>query len=353
MADAIGALGLSLLSAFCWGTWSNTAKAAKNVPFPLFYLDYSIGVVLVSALAFLSVGERQFFTDAIDGWEMRVVAALCAGCLFNVGNVLLVIGIALAGLAVAFPVGIGLALVLGTMITFAVDNQGDPLYLFAGVAAALAAILVQVAAKAQHQRDLALAHTSGERSLFTGDGGGGGKGGGGHDGVSSNPGRSGIWVCMAAGGLIACFPPLSAYAMKTHTDGSCNGCLTPFGLTYLFSVSVFLSSFVLCKALMLRPVTGDRTDFRSFAQLSWSDHGWGVLGGALWALGTVANLMSGSQLGVALSYAIGQSAPMVATAWGVFYYKEFEGARSKTKALIASCFALFLLAISLVAMSKE
>ena len=170
-----GALLLALLSLCCWGSWSNAAKAAAHLPFPHFYLDFAIGVWLSACLAFITVGERHFYHDNPDGGSGRIVAGLAAGAVFNVANVLLVAGVQLAGLAVAFPVGIGTALVLGTLLTYAIDRRSTtPALLFLGVCAAFIAILLLVRADRERPRKPA------------------GCGGGGSSTAASNPieGRS-------------------------------------------------------------------------------------------------------------------------------------------------------------------
>jgi glucose uptake protein len=78
-------------------------------------------------------------------------------------------------------------------------------------------------------------------------------------------------------------------------------------------------------------------------------HVLGLLGGAIWATGTVFNLVAANFTGVAISYSIGQSAPMVAALWGIFVWKEFAGANQRAKAFLALMFIFYFLAILLIA----
>ena len=162
----------------------------------------------------------------------------------------------------------------------------------------------------------------------------------------------GVAICMAAGVLMSLWSPLSAFSMATDADGHCAGCLTPYASFFVFATAVLLSTPAICKVLMVCPLVGDPSTFSAFASLSLDEHVCGLLGGALWAFGTLCNLVSGAEIGLALSYAIGQSAPMVATAWGVFYYREFVGADAATTRLVVSMAYMYTLAIALTALSR-
>ena len=254
----------SLLSLACWGSWSNTVKASPHIPFALYYLDFSIGLFAVAVVAFLALGGMVFNDGETSGCTLKVLAAVGAGTLFNVANVLLVIGIQLAGLAVAFPVGIGLALVLGTVLTFIIDPHGNnPWPLFAGVALAFAAILCQVKAKMAMDenllgekaptigpsvREVAQAPADDSTRLVEPRSA---------TGVSSQ--QKALAVCVCCGLLMSLWSPLSAYAMSTSNEGyagmwECS--LTPYSLYLLFTCAVLASSVPICKLLMDRSGAG-------------------------------------------------------------------------------------------------
>lgn len=216
-------LGLALLSLACWGSWSNTAKASGKLPFPIFYLDFSASAFAAAALVFVTAGSGTFFHGGdTEGWPKRVAAAAAAGVVFNFANVLLVAAISIAGLVVAFPVGIGTALVLGTLLNFLQDeSQADPLLLFGGVAAAFGAICFQVAANVQHKRDLAAAPNeplasapedaaSQEPESLLAEGSGGG---------APASGQRGLLMCVVCGVLMASWSPLSTYSMDKKSSG--------------------------------------------------------------------------------------------------------------------------------------
>jgi hypothetical protein len=231
------AFALALLSMLCWGSWSNTAKAASAIPFPIFYFDFSLGAFLSGLAAFISpLNDAQVAKVGAEPTELHVAAALGAGALFNVANVLLVTGIQVAGLSVAFPVGIGTALVLGTLLTYVTDPRGQPALLFLGVALAFVAILCQVAAHAAHKahkatvaahatRSEAESSESVEFEMMEDDGG---------VDRALKPAADSSWtqtdeasacgcfkrappgllMCCCAGGLMSLWAPLSALSMR-------------------------------------------------------------------------------------------------------------------------------------------
>ena len=269
-----GCFIFALISLACWGSWSNTAKASAHIPFAVYYLDFSIGLFAVASLAFLSVGGLVFNDGKMDsspqepaGCSLKVFAAVGAGTLFNVANVLLVVGIQLAGLAVAFPVGIGLALVLGTLLTFLIDPHGNsPGPLFTGVALAFLAILCQVKAKLALDEDLrtektptivgsvreaARAPADDSTRLVEPQAA---------SGMSKQ--QKALAVCVACGLLMSLWSPLSAYAMSTNSNGKdgyaglweCS--LTPYSTYLLFTAAALASSLLICKLLMERSGVG-------------------------------------------------------------------------------------------------
>src|SRR6186713_2245441 len=136
--------GLAILFCFitmlCWGSWANTQKlASRNWRFELFYWDYVIGILffsIISALTLGSIGDqgRSFLDDLKQADSNNIGSAFLGGIIFNAANILFSAAIAIAGMSVAFPVGIGLALVLGVILNYAVEQKGDPSILFGGVA---------------------------------------------------------------------------------------------------------------------------------------------------------------------------------------------------------------------------
>src|SRR5260370_6100541 len=148
------ALILIVLSMICWGSWCNTFKLAGKWRFELFYYDYSLGVLLaaiIAAYTFGSMGDELSFSDnLIVAGKRNMAWALAGGVVFNLANMLLVAAISVAGLAVAFPIGIGLALVVGVIWNYFLNPQGNPILLTVGVVLVVGAIIVDALAYASH-----------------------------------------------------------------------------------------------------------------------------------------------------------------------------------------------------------
>src|SRR5436305_3501028 len=145
------ALLFMFTSMFCWGSWANTMKLTPGWAFPLFYWDYVIGIILGSLLWGFTLGSHgaagiSFFSDIAHADSTHIIFALLGGAVFNVANLLLVAAIDIAGLAVAFPIGIGLALVVGVLLNYFIAPQGNPMLLFGGVALVVLAIVLDAMA---------------------------------------------------------------------------------------------------------------------------------------------------------------------------------------------------------------
>lgn len=139
---------LCVITMLCWGSWANTQKlASQEWPFQLFYWDYSVGVLLLTLVFAFTIGStgeegRSFLPDIFRASGDAIAKALLGGVVFNLANILLVVAIDIAGMAVAFPVGIGLALVIGVITNYLAAPIGDAIFLFVGVALIAVAIVI-------------------------------------------------------------------------------------------------------------------------------------------------------------------------------------------------------------------
>ena len=305
----------------CWGSWGNTQKmAAKTWRYELFYWDYVIGMFLFALILSLTMGSfgsegRPFLQDLGQASGANITSALLGGVIFNASNILLSASTALAGMAVAFPLGVGLALVLGVIINYAGAPKGDPVILFVGVALIVAAIVCNGIASGRMQ-----------------------KGAGGN----SNS-RKGIVLAMVAGVLMSFFYRFVAAAMDLdHFENPTAGMLTPYSALFILSAGVLLSNFVFNTYAMRRPFVGAPVSYREYFRGSLPTHLVGMLGGAVWCLGTAFSYIAAGKAGAAISYALGQGAPMIAAVWGVFIWKEFKGADRRTNTLLAVMFLFFI-----------
>ena len=313
------ALFLMILCMTCWGSWANTFKLAGDVRFELFYWDYALGVFIMAVILAVTMGsfyggEDAFFNNLTDATGSRIGLALVGGTIFNLANILLVGAIAIAGMAVAFPVAIGAALVIGTLLTFAVDRTGNAVMLFTGVGLAVIAVIADA---------LAYKELSGGAVQVT---------------------KKGLTVSIVSGILMGSWSPLTAASMS---DGA--GQLTPYTSLVFFTFGTLISTFLFNIYFMQKPLVGEPVSLEGYLKGKPSWHVLGLVGGFIWSIGTASNLIAGREAGFAVSYAMGQSAPMVAALWGVFVWKEFAGASSKAKTYLALMFVFYAGAIAMIA----
>ncbi len=320
------ALCLMVLTMLCWGSWANTLKFCPKYRFQLFYWDYVIGMALGAVLWGFTAGSMghaglPFLADLRQTAMGPMLYAMIGGAIFNVANLLLVAAIDVAGLAVAFPVGIGLALVIGAISNYLIKPEGNPLLLFGGVALVVVAIVLDAAAYRARE------------------------------GTAKSATGRGIVISLACGVLMGCFYPFVARALNGDGAGHAPG---PYAVTLFFMIGLLISTVPANLLLMKKPLDGsspvDGADYGR-APMGW--HLAGVLGGAIWCTGGVANfLASGAHLvGPAVSYSIGQGATMVSACWGVFVWHEFAGSPRKATTLLVLMFLCFLVGLGAVALA--
>ncbi|HVU45855.1 MAG TPA: hypothetical protein VHD85_07010 [Terracidiphilus sp.] len=320
------ALFLMVLSMCCWGSWANTLKLCPRYRFQLFYWDYAIGLFVAALVLGLTAGSHgadgtPLISDLVQTAPVLVFYAVLGGAIFNVANLLLVAAIDVAGLAVAFPVGIGLALVIGAVSNYVITPVGNPLLLFGGVALVVVAIVLDAAAYRKRETTTKAATTRG------------------------------IVLSLVAGVLMGCFYPFVARALNGLPGEQAPG---PYAVSVFFAIGLLISTVPANWLLMVKPLDGKpRVKGRDYwpAPLGW--HLAGVLGGAIWCVGGVSNFVaSGAHLvGPAVSYTIGQGATMVSACWGVFVWREFADAPAAAKKLLFFMFIFFLLGLGAVALA--
>jgi glucose uptake protein len=312
------ALVMMIAAAVCWGSWANTFKGVKNYRFELFYWDYAIGIFLIAIILALTMGSTghdasSFVNNVESADRSNIVSTLIGGAIFNLANLLLVAAIDMAGLAIAFPVSIGIALVVGVLLSYSLEQKGNPTFLGIGVICALVAVILDGKAYA---------------NLGT---------------VGRNVSRKSLITCVVSGVLMGLWNPFMTYAMTRGNS------LSPYSAAVFLTLGALLSCFIWNLYFMRHPLVGEPVSLGGFFRGSASEHLLGLLGGAIWGAGTVFSLTAGKLTGQAISYAIGQSAPMVAALWGVFAWKEFAGSGSRAKLYLGLMFVFYGLAILLVA----
>lgn len=327
-----GALILTIVSVVCWGSWANSFKGTKNYPFELFYWDYIFGVLICALLFALTLGSsgtagEPFLANLAAADPGNWVAALVAGIIFNIANVLLVAAIDIAGLAIAFPLAIGIAVVEGVVLSYALQPKGNLPLLGAGVLLAVVAVLFNARAYR------ALAGSSKAESE-----------------QASAPEKAGstglgVRVSLISGVLMGAFAPFVTRAM-THGHA-----LTPYSTVVLFALGAVLCCFPFNLALMRRPLRGAPVSFSGYWSAGARNHALGLLGGMVWGMGGSLNFVAAGFVGVPISYAIGQSAPLIAAGWGVFVWREFRGAPSAAWRALGAMALAYVAAVLLIALA--
>jgi len=320
------ALMLTILTMLCWGSWANTFKVTKEWRFELFYFDYSFGVLIaaiVAAFTFGSMGDELSFQDnlLIAGRHFMIYGVL-AGVVFNLANMLLVAAISLAGMAVAFPIGIGLAMVIGVIWNYIINPQGNPFLIFAGTVLVIGAIIVDAMAYRAH-------------SVIDGE-------------VSEDFSLKGVVIALVSGVLMGSFYPL----VELSRSGDVG--LGPYSVAFFFGIGVFFSTFIFNLYFMNLPVEGEPVGFPEYFTGRFGNHVWGILGGIIWCVGAICNFVAASgsaKVGPAVSYGLGQGATMVSAFWGIFVWKEFAGSEGRVKLLLAIMFVLFIGGLTLISMA--
>ena len=326
------AVVLCFVTMLCWGSWGNTQKlAAKSWRYELFYWDYVIGMVLFALLLAFTAGSigsegRPFLQDLGQASASSILWILLGGVIFNASNILLSASVSIAGMSVAFPLGVGLALVLGVINNYRVAVQqgsktGNVLLLIIGVALVVCAIVF-----------------NGIASSKKGEGG-----------VSKADQRKGVILALIAGVVMSFFSSFVMRAMDTANFVSpAAGKVTPYTAIVIFTVGVLLSNLLFNTIVMKKPFVGEPVSYKQYFSGNFKTHLVGVLGGCIWCLGTALSYITAEKAGPAVSYALGQGAPMVAAIWGVFIWKEFKGAKKGVYGLLIAMFCFFIAGLATI-----
>jgi glucose uptake protein len=313
-----------VVTMLCWGSWANTQRlVGAKWRFELFYWDYVFGVALTILLFALTLGSfgdsgRHFSADLAQADLRLIGSAMLGGLVFNIANILLVAAIDIAGMAVAFPVGIGLALVLGVVVNYWAEPMGNAVLLFVGVGLIVAAMIC--AALAYRIRP----------------------------GQGKHGGARGLVLSLVSGVLMGSFYRFVAAAMSTDFDHLEAGKLGPYSALVCFALGLLLSNFVINPVVMRWPFQGAPLAAADYFRGTGRDHLYGLLGGAIWALGMTLSIIAAGQAGFAISYGLGQGATLVAALWGVFIWREFRDAPAPTGRLLGLMFAGYFIGLGLI-----
>ncbi len=318
------AIVFCIITMLCWGSWANTQKLAANTwRFELFYWDYVIGILILSLILAFTLGSngsggRSFMEDISQADSSNIFSAIVGGIIFNAANILLVAAIAIAGMAVAFPVGIGLALAIGVVVNYIDNPVGNKLLLFGGVALIVIAILLNANAYRKMQ--------SGNK----------------------NPSSKGLLLSIIAGVMMGFFYKYVAASMFPDFNTPVAGKLSPYTAVVFFSGGILLSNFLFNSLLMRKPFVGAPISYADYFKGGFKNHITGILGGIIWCIGMSFSIIASGKAGPAISYGLGQGATVVAAFWGIFIWKEFRNAPKGTSVVLNIMLLLYLAGLSLI-----
>src|SRR5713226_3429761 len=187
-ATFVTALIMTVLSTICWGSFANTFKLTRNYRFELYYWDYAAGIFLISLILAFTMGSMRggdgaFLNNVRSAAPLNILWACIGGFIFNIANVMLIAGIEIVGLAIAFPISIGIALIEGVVLSYALQPKGNAALLAGGVAMAVLAVILIGMAYGQLQ--------SANRTVS----------------------RRGVVICIISGLLMGTFAPFVTRAM--------------------------------------------------------------------------------------------------------------------------------------------
>ena len=317
-----------IITMMAWGSWANTQKlASAKWRFELFYWDYVIGIVLFSFLLAITAGSsgdggRSFFEDLAQGSNANLGSAFLGGVLFNAANILLVAAITLAGMSVAFPVGIGLALVIGVIVNYIDSPVGNSGFLFGGVALIVLAMVLN----ANAYKKL----SASQNKVPT----------------------KGLVLAIVAGCLMGLFYKYVANSMFPDFTTPIDGKLSPYTAVFIFALGILGSNFLFNTVLMRKPFDGPPVSFGDYFKGGSKNHLMGVLGGIIWCLGMSFSILASDKAGPAISYGLGQGATVVAALWGIYVWKEFKGAPKGVPTLLNIMLLVYILGLALIIMAR-
>jgi len=315
-----------IVTMLCWGSWANTQKLAVSYwRFELFYWDYVIGIVILGLIFAISLGNygsegRRFIDDLKQAAETNILSAITGGIIFNAANILLCAAIAIAGMSVAFPVGIGLALVIGVIVNYIDHPLGNKVLLFGGVTLIVLAILLNAFAFRKMQ--------SGNKS----------------------PSSKGLILSILSGVLMGLFYKYVSVSMFPDFTIPEAGKLSPYTAIVFFSIGILVSNFLFNTVLMRRPFAGSPVSYKDYFRGGFKNHITGILGGIIWCIGMSFSIIASGKAGPAISYGLGQGATVVAAIWGIYVWKEFKEAKG-VKVILSTMLVCYIVGLILIIIS--
>jgi len=347
----IAALLLAVLTLVCWGSWANTYKLAGRQRFELFYWDFALGVMVVATAAALTFGSLgfdiggdvagfAFFDDLVRASKHSWAYGVAAGAVFNLGILLLVAAMSLEGMSLAFPVDLGLAAVVAMLLDYIIKPHTNAVLLFSAIAPILGAVVLDVVAYRAVSLQRAQEAIKSGRTKST----------------RLTASWKGIVLAAIGGLLVALCSPLVDLSRAPETG------MGPYAAAFMFAGGVFASTFVYNLFFMNLPVQGEPVELLHYFRQPKSSHLLPLLGGMMWAAGSVSLFVATSAttaaagvgaepvplLGPATVHVVGLGAAVLSALWGLLVWKEFRGAPDRARVLGALVVVLLVAALALL-----
>lgn len=317
-----------VITMLCWGSWANMQKlSAGHWRFELFYWDYVIGIFVLALLSAFTLGSngeggRSFLADFKQAGRDNLFLAILGGIIFNAANILLGAAISIAGMAVAFPVGIGLALVIGVVVNYLDAPVGNPVILFGGVALIILAILLNANAYRKNS------------------------------GKTTGVPAKGLLLAVISGGMMGLFYKYVAQSMFPDFNNPEPGKLSPYTAVVFFSIGVLTSNLIFNSLLMWKPFDGAPVSYSDYFRGSFRNHLMGLVGGMIWCLGLSFSIIASDEAGPAISYGLGQGATVVAAVWGIYVWREFRDASQGTYRILNAMLLCYVIGLGLLIVAR-
>jgi glucose uptake protein len=264
---------------------------------------------------------RSFLQDLQQGSNANLGSAFLGGVIFNAANILLSAAIAIAGMSVAFPVGIGLALLIGVIVNYMDAPVGNPMLLFSGVLCIAIAIGLNAFAFRKNSS-------------------------------KENASSKGLLLSIISGCMMGLFYKYVANSMAMDFTHPEEFKLTPYSALFIFSLGVFASNFIFNSLLMKFPISGSKVSATDYLRGSMNNHSVGIMGGLIWCMGMSFSILASEKAGPAISYGLGQGATVVAAIWGIYVWKEFKGATNLVQRILQAMLVFYIIGLIVVILSR-
>jgi glucose uptake protein len=327
---------------FCWGSWVNTYKLTTRWRYELFYYDCALGAAICAAATAFTLGSMNpqdltFQDNFLIASVHRMVYAVGAGVLLNLANLCFLAGISVSGMAVAFPISVGLAVVVNGVWNYIPIGQANPVFVFGGALCLVVAVVLSSLAHISHSDALKSAPAARVDPRAPGA-------------TRPAPAATGLILASLSGILLGLvFPVLDNVRAGENA-------VSPYGAALLMAGGIVFSTFLLVPFLLNFPIQGSPVEFRAYFKGSKKQHFWGIFGGLVWMGGTVCYLVVRSTptltaSNAAVNFGVAFAAGLLGALWGLLGWREFRGSSYKVKMLLLSVLVLYAVGLGMMALA--